>query len=1380
MLSVYTVTTLADPGSGGALSLRQAIAAANTAGGTNEIDFAGGLTGTIDLAGVLPTISCGLTINGPGASLLTVNGHGFGSVLTFAPGSNGTPSSIDGLTITGGIGSGSGTLGGGDGGGGIDNSGDTLTVSNCVITGNSSTGVGGGISSGAMGDVGSLYVTNSTISGNTASSSGGGVYAAYGTGITIAGSVISGNTSGSYGGGIDSPSHTNVSESTISNNSAVYGGGIYGGNIGSQIVTHSTISGNVATGSSTSVGGGIDLAGPGTVTNSTISGNSATEAGGGVYSEGAFYIGTLTLIDSTVSGNSAGAGGGLYDSAGGTSTSVVNSTLTGNTATTTTGGGIDNESGTLTITDSTISGNSAATSGGGVYSYHTASDAGTINGTVVAANAGGDLKPKAGFFSGSNDLIGDGSDQGALSNTQRGSSAVLLNPLLSPLGSFGGPTQTMALLPGSVAIDNGASFPVLDSNNNNITATDQRGVARPQGPAPDIGAFESQNLPVGTSTQLAFDQQPGNSLAGSPITPAIVVYILDSNGNLATTDNSMVALAVASGPTGAIAGGTAAVQAINGVATFTGLLVLTTVPGTVTLQATDGTLGAATSASFVVSLPTTVLSTSTTAAANSRYTIGGSVPIAVTFSAAVNVAGTPQLTLNDGAVVNYASGSGTPALTFSYTVAAGQNTADLDYASTTALALNGGSVQDLAGNAVVLTLPATGVDGLATKNLVIDTTAPTVSAVSTTAAANSHYKVGGTVSIKITFSKTVNVSGTPQLTLNDGAVVSYASGTGSSTLTFTYTVAAGQNTADLDYASTTALALNGGTIEDAAGNTAVLTLPATGSDGLANRKIVIDTTAPTVTGVSTTQATGAYPAGTVIPITVAFSEPVTVTGTPQLALDAGGGASASYSSGSGGSTLTFTYTVGAGQNSSDLDYSSINALTGSIEDAAGNAAVLTLPVPASGSDGLATQNIVIDTTPPSVSIMQEPKTLTNSTLATFAFTGADNLTPTANLVFLVSLDGGAFAPATSPVNYSDLASSGHTFKVESEDQAGNISPPAFCTWTIDTTPPSVSITEEPKALTNNTSATFAFTGADNLTPTASLVFLVSLDGGTFAPATSPVNYSDLASSGHTFQVESEDQAGNFSTPVSYAWTIDATPPTVAGVSSAKPSGAYAAGTAIPISIAFSEAVTVTGAPQLALNAGSSVAAVYSGGSGGSTLTFTYTVAAGQNTSELDYVGINALTLGSGSIEDAAGNAAVLTLPVPASGSDGLATQNIVIDTTPPSVSIMQEPKTLTNSTLATFAFTGADNLTPTANLVFLVSLDGGAFAPATSPVNYSDLASSGHTFKVESEDQAGNISPPAFCTWTIDTTPPSVSITEEPKASPTTPRPRSPSPAPTT
>ena len=96
-----------------------------------------------------------------------------------------------------------------------------------------------------------------------------------------------------------------------------------------------------------------------------------------------------------------------------------------------------------------------------------------------------------------------------------------------------------------------------------------------------------------------------------------------------------------------------------------------------------------------------------------------------------------------------------------------------------------------------------------------------------------------------------------------------------------------------------------------------LTLPATGSDGLATQNIVIDTTTPTVTGVSSTQTAGSYGAGTAIPVTVTFNEPVTVTGTPQLALNASSGAVATYTGGSGTATLTFTYTVANGDNTTD-------------------------------------------------------------------------------------------------------------------------------------------------------------------------------------------------------------------------------------------------------------------------------------------------------------------------------------------------------------------------------------------------------------------------------------------------------------------------------
>ena len=75
-----------------------------------------------------------------------------------------------------------------------------------------------------------------------------------------------------------------------------------------------------------------------------------------------------------------------------------------------------------------------------------------------------------------------------------------------------------------------------------------------------------------------------------------------------------------------------------------------------------------------------------------------------------------------------------------------------------------------------------------------------------------------------------------------------------------------------------------------------------------------------MTGVSTTEAAGTYGAGTAIPVTVTFNEPVTVTGTPQLALNPSSGAVATYTGGSGTSTLTFTYTVATGDNATDLDY----------------------------------------------------------------------------------------------------------------------------------------------------------------------------------------------------------------------------------------------------------------------------------------------------------------------------------------------------------------------------------------------------------------------------------------------------------------------------
>src|SRR5438309_662680 len=109
-----------------------------------------------------------------------------------------------------------------------------------------------------------------------------------------------------------------------------------------------------------------------------------------------------------------------------------------------------------------------------------------------------------------------------------------------------------------------------------------------------------------------------------------------------------------------------------------------------------------------------------------------------------------------------------------------------------------------------------------------------------------------------------------------------------------------------------ALALNGGKIADGAGNAAVRTLAAPGAAGCrgANKDLVIDTTAPAVSTVSSTKANGAYKAGASIDVMVKFSEVVTVTGTRQLTMRIGcTDEVVDYASGSGSDTLTFTYTV---------------------------------------------------------------------------------------------------------------------------------------------------------------------------------------------------------------------------------------------------------------------------------------------------------------------------------------------------------------------------------------------------------------------------------------------------------------------------------------
>ena len=229
---------------------------------------------------------------------------------------------------------------------------------------------------------------------------------------------------------------------------------------------------------------------------------------------------------------------------------------------------------------------------------------------------------------------------------------------------------------------------------------------------------------------------------------------------------------------------------------------------------------------------------------------------------AVTVTGTPTLTLNDGATATYTGGSGTNALTFSYTVAATDSTVPT-LAITQANLPSGATILDAAGNAADLSGAVTTFPGLS-----IDPPPIVVSIAETPSTGD--LNAGKTVTLTLSLNDVVTVAGgTPTLTLNDGGTATYTGGTGTNALTFSYTVGAGDNTASL---AATAVNLNGATVQNSLGDAAVLLV-----NGVTQTGPQIDTTTPTVTSVAAsgtgiTAGTGDLPVGSVVTLTLNLSE----------------------------------------------------------------------------------------------------------------------------------------------------------------------------------------------------------------------------------------------------------------------------------------------------------------------------------------------------------------------------------------------------------------------------------------------------------------------------------------------------------------------------
>ena len=503
----FTVTNTNDSGDG---SLRRAIENANFAFEADTITLAPEVRGTITLASTLG-VRNDLTIEGPGPQALTISGNNAVRPLSV---NMGTTLNLSGVTIANGRAVARDPLPSDNPdsqGGAIYNGGGTLNIRESALKSNFALYWGGAV----FNQGGKVNVVDSTLSGNR-SVEGGAIYNMPVVGFfgqefaceaTVTGSTLSGN-SASEGGALYNSGRCEANitgGSRVDGNSASHGGGVF--NAAILRITGSTLSGNSA-----SEGGGVYTTHDLIVQRSTFSGNRAGVQGGGLYES----AGVMTVDDSAFYGNYGEEGYGGVGIAGGSAT-ITNSTLSANESGDQ-GAGIGIAGGNVTITNSTVSGNRVLYSrAGGVWVSRTATTAPTIRGSIVAGNTtlSGNPDLEGNYTNGGFNLIG-GTAAAAGLQTDASGAPVLANN--------GGPTQTVALVRDSDAIDAGNTFGAT---------TDQRGTSRPKdyasvenapgGDGSDIGAFEYVD-PDATAPTINASRSPlpnEGGLNNSDVTVAI-------------------------------------------------------------------------------------------------------------------------------------------------------------------------------------------------------------------------------------------------------------------------------------------------------------------------------------------------------------------------------------------------------------------------------------------------------------------------------------------------------------------------------------------------------------------------------------------------------------------------------------------------------------------------------------------------------------------------------------------------------------------------------------------------------------------------------------------------------------------------------------------
>jgi large repetitive protein len=646
---------------------------------------------------------------------------------------------------------------------------------------------------------------------------------------------------------------------------------------------------------------------------------------------------------------------------------------------------------------------------------------------------------------------------------------------------------------------------------------------------------------------------------------------------------------------------------------------------------------------------------------------------------------------------------------------------------TASLSVNAGTYTDAAGNA--------GSAGT-TPSLTYSTSTPTVSQVglsSATGAESNLLNAGDVIFAKVVFSEAILLNatgGSPTLNLMIGSTLvqaAYVSGSGSTDFVFSYTILAGQDDANGISIPSAAITLNGSTLKSVPGNSLTL-----GNASVADNILyLVDTTAPSVV---ITSAVASLRSGETSLISFTFSEDPGTSFTDSDITVSGGTLSALTGLGNvRRSTFTPTPNLASGNASitvADLSYTdvagnlgtagttpivSIDTLAPSVSTVALSSAIGSLNNSLNAGDTLnvtATFNdVVILNTDGGVPTLKLSIGASTVHATYVSGSGTNALVFTTTIVSGQTDTDGVALPANAfTLNGATLKdANGSTSSITSAAVSSNAN------YLVDTTAPSVAITSDKSSLTSSDTATITFTFSED--PGTSFAWDgmtgdVAIAGGSlstisgtgltrsavFTPAANQGSgTASITVVGNSYQDTAGNNGAAGTTPT---LNLDTLAPTLSSLALSSSSGGVVsasdatvnnlnAGDTLSATVNFNDVITVNttgGTPTLSLNVGgTAVQATYVSGSGSNALVFTATVTSGQNDSNGVAIGVNALALNGGTLQDASGNNSSITSLAMADNGKYL------VDTTRPTATVTSSTSALISGQTATITFTFSED-----------------------------------------------------------------------------------------